>query len=46
MRRLNQVAEARMLIVGSPSWVQSVFSGVILILATAGARFLGRRQKA
>ncbi len=32
-------------IVGSPSWVQSVFSGVILILATAGARFLGRRQK-
>jgi ribose transport system permease protein len=33
-------------IVGSPSWVQSVFSGVILILATAGARFLGRRQKA
>lgn len=31
-------------LIGSPSWTQSVFSGVILILATAGARFLGRRS--
>jgi ribose transport system permease protein len=30
-------------LIGSPSWIQSVFSGAILILATAGARFLGRR---